>query len=367
LTGLRAFAALWVFAYHFRPTAEEIFPNVSFSAMKNGFLGVDVFFVLSGFVLSLNYGGRTRSAADYRAFIRNRIARIYPLHMMILLILIGFALVVNHYGVRINHPEHFSFDHHLLLHAFLIHAWGFENGLRWNIPSWSISAEFFAYLLFGAFYWIASRASHRGVLGVSICLCVLTTVVLLRVLGHETLHVASQHVLIRVSGEFLAGCLVYRLYELRSRRDVPGRLPWSLIVVGVLALALSPYADPLMPWAACLLVYALACDERGVASRIFAAPVVVWLGTISYSIYLTHLLLISVVRRVVWSEPPVAPDAWTAIGITVATLLFVVGASAASYYVVEAPARRWLRSRSPQGKPLESRRRGRPSPSLESS
>lgn len=341
LTGLRGIAALWVFAYHLAPTVQAMFPDAPMTPFKNGFLGVDVFFVLSGFVLALNYGGRVRSGAQYRVFMRNRLVRIYPLHAVITA---GLLVLVGVVGIRPNNAYLYTFDYHVALHMLLIHAWGFEEGLRWNGPSWSISAEFFAYLLFPVHWWIASRFRGRWLLGALIALVLVVMVVLLRELGHETLHVASQHSLIRVSAEFLAGCLTYRLYATRSQSRDPVAPYASAILLGVFLLGLTTFADPIMPFAACLMIYALAV-ESGAVARFLGGPVMVWLGTISYSIYMVHLTLLAAARKIMPLHADVDPI--VALSSLAALLVVVLLASAATYRFIEEPARRRLRRRAP--------------------
>jgi len=76
LTGLRAFAALAVVLYNHRMLIHSALPGLPDSVGSQGYLGVDVFFVLSGFVLALNYGGRIHSGRDYFEFVGYRVARL---------------------------------------------------------------------------------------------------------------------------------------------------------------------------------------------------------------------------------------------------------------------------------------------------
>jgi len=342
LTGLRAAAALWVLLYHLRLAVSRTFPDAGYDLGRDGYLGVDVFFVLSGFILSLNYTDRIRSRSDYVAFLGYRLARLYPLHLFTLVALLGLAHGAMALGLHVNHPERYPLDRHLLANLLLLHAWGFEDILRYNLPSWSISAELFAYLLFPAFAWLAGRARRPWVLAILAGAASLGTVVILRtVLGHDDLHVVRDHALVRVSGEFLAGCLVYRVYASRAGQPPMSPAVGVLLLGAVVAVALSPVADWGMPAAACVLVYVLA-RGRGAAVSLFAAAPVVWLGRISYSIYLVHLPVFSGLNRL---APAVAElggaprllyiAGHVALALLVATLC---------YHAVERPGRRRIRA-----------------------
>jgi peptidoglycan/LPS O-acetylase OafA/YrhL len=342
LTGLRAFAALAVVLYNHRQVIQDSLPGYPGAAGSHGYLGVDVFFVLSGFVLALNYGGRLRGGRDYFEFVGYRVARLYPLHIFTLAAVLAMAHTAMALGLTVHSPHRFQIDSQLLLHALMLHSWGFETELRYNLPSWSISAEFFAYLLFPLFWAVAARFTRPRLAGIAALAALGASILILRELGHPNLDVATKHTLIRVSGAFLAGCLVYRA------RVLGGPAPrWAetLLLLGSIGVALSPWADPLMPIAACGLIYALAGSQKSLLARPFALGFVVWLGRISYSIYLVHLPVASVLNRV--SPLLLGPGrtAWGGAALLALDAVLVIGIAAACYYAVEVPGRRILRQR----------------------
>lgn len=347
LTGLRAVAALWVLGYHLRPPLRELFSGCPARFLADGYLGVDIFFVLSGFILALNYGGRIRSPRDYGTFVGYRVARIYPLHLFTLLGLLILAESSGLLGFGVNDPQRFALDYHLPLHLLMIHAWGFEESLRFNLPSWSISAEFFAYLLFPLVWWLACRTDRRTTLGLAAAACAFGSVLVLRTaFGYPDLHVATHHALVRVSGAFLAGVLVYRLFALRRETSPPS--PW-IAAAGlgiVVAVAWSPLADWLMPLAASLLIYLLACGGGPVARPLESGPFL-WLGRISFSIYLVHLPVFSLLGRILPREPEM--DGMLKAGVLGVYVLTAIATAAACYYTIEVPfrhrVRRWVDAR----------------------
>lgn len=345
LMGLRGITALWVVAFHLRETAADMLPGVPLGVLYRGYLAVDVFFILSGFVLTLHYSGRIRSLAGYGLFMRNRVARVYPLHLSVLVALMVGVPILAWLGLRPSHAQYYVFDQSVLLHALLMHGWGIENRLTWNGASWSISALFFAYLLFPGFDWLSARSRRRWLLIAAIVGALVATLLTLRVLGHGSLHVATRDVLVRASGEFLAGCLLGRVWMLREARWAGSDAIWSVVVLAAGALGISRWGDPLMPFAACLLIYGLVSLESGVVKRLFESRFAVWLGTISLSIYLIHGPLVGVVRRLVPAPLRENLGLPGALSVLALALCGILAAASAGYYLVESPARSWLRVR----------------------
>src|SRR5262245_26486696 len=146
LTSLRLIAAIWVLLYHFREHLGLDLGRIGLVA--NGYLGVDLFFTLSGFILAHVYlseveGGRF----GYGGFLKNRIARIYPMHLAALAAMLVLFAGAKAMGVAVGAPEAFKLRD-LPQHLFMLHAWGLTQTVGWNFPSWSISAEWAAYLCF---------------------------------------------------------------------------------------------------------------------------------------------------------------------------------------------------------------------------
>jgi peptidoglycan/LPS O-acetylase OafA/YrhL len=154
LTGIRAVAALFVVFLHYRNDLETFLPSTKildplFSA---GDLGVDLFFMLSGFILMLNYEQKFRRFAlpEYRKFLWTRLARIYPVHVFTLFFLTALVLFARHLHQPLHHPEWYTLPA-WLQNVFLLQAWtGIAQTLSWNFPAWSISAEWFCLSIFSS-------------------------------------------------------------------------------------------------------------------------------------------------------------------------------------------------------------------------
>ncbi|MEI9849679.1 MAG: acyltransferase [Sphingomonas sp.] len=145
LTSVRGLAAWMVVLFHIRLSMPAV-PEPVLAVLAKGYLAVDFFFLLSGFVIWLSYAGRIREGGPGAVpeFLRRRLARIWPLHLFVLGSAVLLALMLAATG---REAAHFPFAE-LPLHVLLLQNWGFTSGLTWNDPAWSISCELGAYLLF---------------------------------------------------------------------------------------------------------------------------------------------------------------------------------------------------------------------------
>jgi peptidoglycan/LPS O-acetylase OafA/YrhL len=183
LTGVRAFAACWVVVHHLQENAVN---RINLGPVADsGWLGVDIFFVLSGFVLSKVYAPRMGrfTLSWYRSFLIRRLAKIYPMHIITFL-LMALLLATAH---QLHYSFHSVSDNtwwSALCNILMVHAFGFNKIQSWNVYSWSVSAEWFAYAflltpvliflkgrrpvvlllltaaLWGSYIWFALRILH---------------------------------------------------------------------------------------------------------------------------------------------------------------------------------------------------------------
>ena len=355
LTGLRAFAAVWVVLLHLSAVLPALAP-VAWSSIRwlaiPGFLGVDVFFVLSGFILSYNYEAlfaeRFRRGS-YVGFLRARLARIYPLHLFLLLALVlavrGFGL-----GAPID-PARFS-SGQLIESVLLVHAW-LGHADAWNSVSWSLSLEWLAYLCFPLAIWLARGASRARDVGLW---CMISTVAcvpaaLARVTG--SVNGEARHLLAQVAAEFVIGCVLYQMF--RERRSRGGLVRWpGASLLGLVAGGAALGAIDLPPaWIVPLvppLVLGLAYGA-GRASTFFASPAVVYVGRISFALYLSHYLWLWVMHSVVAVATLAEREAVARFGLLIAHTVPMLLIAAVLYHVIEQPARLWL-SRSARRQPV---------------
>ncbi len=146
LTSLRFIAAFWVLLYHFK---DHLGLNMGHMGLvADVYLGVDLFFTLSGFILAHVYLTTLEDGRfGYGGFLKNRLARVYPMHLAALAAMIVLFVGASALGAGVGSPEAFKLSD-LPAHLLMIHGWGATEAVGWNFPSWSISAEWAAYLLF---------------------------------------------------------------------------------------------------------------------------------------------------------------------------------------------------------------------------
>jgi peptidoglycan/LPS O-acetylase OafA/YrhL len=338
LTSLRGIAAWFVVLYHIRLSVAGLAPGVV-AFLAKGYLAVDFFFLLSGFVIWLSWGDRLRRERWHAvpAFLHKRLARIWPLHLIMLAVAVGLALllVVTGHAAPADYP--FA---QLPLHVLLLQNWGFTDHLAWNDPSWSISCELGAYLLFPllalAIDW--KRAPTAAVICAAAALLVLLHAMMAEGgalnLGHDIARFGLRRCIL----EFACGTTIGALWwRWRDTPRVPG---W--IAAGVATLLMLLWAGGTMPetlavpgaFAAALLAFALSSGRRG---NPLDAGWLHYLGEISYATYLAHFMLFVLFKLALVSDAHAVPPLLIAL-----YLLMVLCASVALYHLVERPAQAWV-------------------------
>jgi peptidoglycan/LPS O-acetylase OafA/YrhL len=349
LTGIRGIAALTVFLSHTHETLASRGLEISVTPLEqrlflSGGRQVDIFFVLSGFILALIYAtwfDEGVNLQSYSKFLRRRLARIYPLHAFMLILILSFVLAAKWTNVAVlNGLDRFTFST-LPQHFLLIHAWGFVGpyGGSWNPPSWSISIEALAYLLFPIFLRVTSTLRRQYswiLLGVSVAVGFAFNAV-----THWGL--AGFSGISRGLTEFALGCCVANIYMSPVanwlRTNTASLLAFLAFVI---CFALTPdtgfvigvFTAPLL----------LSLSGENFLSRVFGCRPVYFLGEISYSIYLGHFLFSSLAYRLISVSWMRSGATNTALGL-VCIVAFVLLLSTLTYYTVERPGRDLLSGR----------------------
>jgi len=338
LTALRGIAAWWVVLFHLRRFLIPYLPAEAIALLARGNLAVDLFFLLSGFVIYLNYAARvTPDLASVGDFLFRRFARIYPLH---LLVLAGFALwyggavMLGSSTLEAERPGYF------LASILLVQNWGFTDTLGWNVPAWSISTELVAYLLFPAFLLLLAPARRGSATLVAALLVLAPTVQLFfRLFDYPFPNAVPQTGLLRCLVQFAMGMLLCELWQ--RWRGTP-RLAAAMFALAALsAAAFVATGAPVVPLAWAALILGLALAER--RNPLGWGPLV-WLGQVSYATYLCHYLALVVFKYLFVEEGRPVPPALL-LGYLTSVLLL----SALLYHGFERPAQRrllaWRRER----------------------
>lgn len=344
LTSLRIGAALWVLLYHFRDHLGLEVDRVGIVA--KGYLGVDLFFILSGFILSHVYARAWEERRfNYASFLWARLARVYPMHLVTLAATLALWFAATRVGATFDRV---AFDLSVLpQHLLLIHAWGTTPTVQWNFPSWSISAEWFAYLAFPAAAILSLWVRRWALVGVLAAAALFAAMFLAaQAQGVHFTEMTAQIGGIRIIPSFLMGAALLRLGRTVnwSRRAAWLGVGTAAIWIGVSA---SLGASDLVIWPAlALLIFSLGEVAKTDPGSVVAAPVLVYLGEVSYAVYMTHLPIDIAYFHALDRVAPglTGPLAWLA---WVGVFAVCLAASMAAYHVVERPARNWMRAHDP--------------------
>lgn len=342
LTGIRAAAAIWVLLFHIHAQLVESYPRLEFlitPMVAHGYLGVDLFFILSGFILYYNYAVRLAQVRVPAVchFLWMRLARIWPVHAVILIL---FALLL---GVQrllgmppTAHPEFYAASD-FLRNLLLVHSWAVPVKVSWNVPAWSIGCEWLAYLLFP--FLVASRLCTRSA---RFSAAVAALALVGTALVCQKLHAVgnADYGVIRIAGEFTAGCALCHMF----RAGLTNRFPWQYIVPCAIAtvFAGSHFVLPAFGLVAYWCVPVLGIIILGLAhhrcfvSRLCASKPLLFGGAISYSMYMVHEVCLTVLKRL-------GPH-FVGVLVPVVDVLAVITAAAVLYYVVERPCRKAMQN-----------------------
>lgn len=350
LTSLRFIAAFWVLLYHFK---DHLGLGMGqFGLVADGYLGVDLFFTLSGFILAHVYltsleGGRF----GYGGFLKNRIARVYPMHLAALgamLVLFAGAAIL---GVGESNPDAFRLSD-LPAHLLMVHAWGTTPTVGWNFPSWSISAEWLAYLLFPLVAGLVLKAKRwSGAFAASaVALCLFSFWALDNLsavfpgVGQNFSQMTAQIGALRILPSFLLGVA---LYAFGREHAAPKSWAWPIVAVSagwVVAVTTFGWWEGLTWFGLAGLLYGLAETSRHGVDAPMSGRVFVFLGAASYALYMIHLPI-----DIVWFHAlekfgvTETSDLALRVGAMVGVFVVCIAASAVAYLVIEEPARKWIR------------------------
>jgi len=340
LTGLRFVLAAWVMLHHISGKGMMLeswvnsLPRAAGSLIRGGYLAVQSFFILSGFVLAKTYANRDWTADDLRKYAAARIGRIYPVYLLSLAVVAPFILKAMLAPGRTSAEKAgLLFDY-----AFVLQGWTGSLGVGWNTPAWSLSCEFFFYLCFPAILIGLRRAGRLAVSGVFAASLVVPVL-----LAHSNVPWSWKP--IHHLSDFAAGVVAARLFDflrpIASRRGHWFYLP--AIALGALLIVFPQLMDGtygdlntgLRPLnVAALIGLALAGGSLATA---LSGSATEYLGKISYSMYILHV-------PILWWYGDWAVRHMSGPVAALAYFILVTVAAALAFEYVEGPANRWIRN-----------------------
>ena len=363
LDSWRGLFALFVAAFHF-PLSGQLSQT---TFLRNSYLFVDFFFVLSGFVIAHAYAQKLAGGQGLVKFLIARFGRLAPLHLFMLAVLVGLEALRWLVPAFANGNPAFTGRNTIegiAVNLALLQGFGLTDVATWNTPSWSISTELAAYVVFGIAMTILGRNGLKAMAAIAVL-----SPLALWLWSPHLLDVTDGFALLRCLYGFSFGVIVFELHR-RIQPDADGRaagaLKWT-IAETVILFAVGDFiilgsdqriglAAPIM-FALAILVFV---NEGGIISRLLKTRPFTTIGALSYSIYMVHMTVQAVLyacghflhRRFGFMDIPklevegvhtyvlTLPQDAALLSLMLALTLI---ASFVTYRMVEMPANRWFR------------------------
>lgn len=300
----RLLAALLVMAYHFIHYAPE-----SREALIVWFERLmpllDMFFMVSGILIYQRYSGRVLSWDGYKTYLIRRLARLYPLHFLTtgFFVLVGLALMSG--VIQSNGPDGGTVRYdwaQLPSNLLLTQAWGLSDELTFNYVSWSISAEWFCYLLLPL---IAYADRKGGVAGMALLLAavlvVLESLTSVGVMPYKTWMEANAWGAYRAFADFIIGAIIIRT-ALASGLALKSPWPaWGLILIACVGMQAGwpPYLSLFL---IAVSLFLAAISEKNAPQRSAWLDMFAPLTAVSFGIYLWHPIFEALLISYVWRQ-----------------------------------------------------------------
>ncbi|MEH2285635.1 MAG: acyltransferase [Nostoc sp.] len=365
LTSLRGIAALVVVVHHFSyyglPKAGSTLSAYS-DFFKNGYLWVDFFFILSGFIMTHVYAEDFYlkvSLNHYRSYLFSRFARIYPLHIFIISLFIGleivklFLLNTSAFTGKFNLTALFA-------NIFLLQAFDLKCppllwcDTYWNEPAWSISVEFLIYCIFPFLLLFLLRDNIKNDLVIYIftLLAILLLITFTRGNLDTIIGIPS---IARCGLECILGIITYKVYRRGNYKKYFNLNLLAIIAITWIILIMHYYwhhfrnlHDWLILPAFSLLILAVSINNNGVISKILNSQLMLYIGTISYSIYMVHWFFQELLKffwfykfHDAFGKGFTEYQALTSLGVF---FMIILLAASLTYRFVEVPTRNFLKS-----------------------
>lgn len=295
LESLRGVAAVCVIFYH----SYFNFFDKKLSFFDNSSLFVDFFFILSGFVMTLAYKERIEKGFNFSTFFFLRVGRLYPLHFLMLMVWVFYIMAKQllHAYYNIGSPQIYEGSDYnfftFIMHLFLLNGMWTISEFVWNGPSWSISTEIFAYIVFYFFAKYKLTSSHCLLpLAISISFYTILSI------DSSSIQPTLNGGFIRCLAGFFLGVFIYNFKSITNALNSNSRTVIELIVVFAVVISVA-YSNKLEIQLLSVILMALSVivfssQNSGVIGRILESSFATNLGKWSFSIYMVHSLVISI-------------------------------------------------------------------------
>lgn len=342
---------MWVAMFHgFGMLAiDPGFPAVIRNTIQCGWVAVDLFFVLSGYVMCYVHLAdfKTLTWSSTWHFWKLRLARIYPAHLVMTLAWLPVLLLATaFFPATVTPAVREQFTGMALISALtLTNGWGLPHSQGWNGVSWSVGSEWFAYLTFPVLTVLLNRLWKTSAALMLAGGAMLVPFALALVINHGGHYMLPWGwAVVRVETAFILGCAIYLI----NQRAQGGIGTTALLTVSVISILLIvARGAPGLEIGVLILCFAVLVSSLArspkIGESIFGSRPLIFLGKISYSIYLSHYMVVVVLRHVSARFVAGAPGPLRKSLMLAAFLAIVVIVGYFLFRAVEDPARRILR------------------------
>jgi peptidoglycan/LPS O-acetylase OafA/YrhL len=291
LESLRGIAALLVVLVHI----PNFNPILNLNFFMNLHLMVDLFFVLSGFVIYTAYADRIKTKAQLLKFQFLRFGRLYPIHILFLILFLGFEIaryILNLTGHSFSNSHAFEKNNLVAFveHLFLLQSFHPGHSMTFNFVSWSISVEFYTYILFGLIVLYCQQYKNH----LFLIIAIFSIALLVYGVGPDLWHV------LRCTSGFFIGCLTAKFLK---DYHFSFSAYFSFIAFAVLfffvAINKTSTYTPLIYLISAVLIFCLVANPGGGLNQILKTKPLVYLGTVSYSMYMSHVSVLYIANYLV--------------------------------------------------------------------
>lgn len=355
LTPLRGIAALWVVVYHFQAITvflgmAPLLPAETSGLIARGHVFVDFFFILSGFIITHVYGEyftKDISRAKVLKYMSARFFRLYPLHLFCLAVLVVFYLSLLLLMPKAAEVIKAFFDWAALpVYLLMGQSMGVYPGLAWNVPSWSIAAEWWTYLI-AIFLFPVLNVGKNWRTWLAMGVSVFGLWLLITLHEKHTLDITYDFGILRCLFSFVIGMGLYQLYKAGTCEGLLDSTTGFLMGVVLVLLALhSPISDLWILPAFSLLILSTAYNKGKVQDFLNTRPLQ-YLGNISYSVYMMQALWLFMFWALFGAYKTQNNIQDIAMGMKLVwlfgILLLNILSAALTYHFIEIPSREKLR------------------------
>ena len=329
LSGLRGFAALWVLLFH-ADRLSQVLPAAATGVVRpfigSGWLGVDLFFLLSGFVLMhahANQFARSFLPATPR-LLAARFWRVYPLNAAVLALILILVTLDHGFAKWLGQTDGTDLSWSAFVRTLTLSTrWFSGAGGDWNQPVWSLSYEIIGYAAFPVIANLALRITDRD-RALIIVLAALAILVMMsasvRMLDDNA--IGGPLALYRMGLQFSAGALLYRARMLARAADADHAEHVAVCALVGIFVAVACHAAGVASIFFAGIVWALSFAPRGATGRVFASRAALFLARISFPLYLSHVVALKWTMMLIYRANVTSPwAAWVLLGVGIALIV----------------------------------------------